>query len=245
MNNFEEGEIQNSYEINVKNSDVPYILIKYKNDLVSLIAKSNKVSNIIIDILDLINSGVFVAYIKTLEYLKVGKTLTEIGIYKKQRIEFYGEVLSPHLFLIQLNTQEYLNDLNTSTLYNPLLEKSSIKTKEAYNLIKNNINALNKLNRELTNKVEVLNQGDLSQQKNIDIINEKLKAIEKELLEVANLTNNIKNNPYFKFATSPSFTLSKSVVTAIVSVLVALLTSLGFLSLPEKQEPPEKISNNN
>lgn len=244
MDTFDENEIQNSYEINVRNSDVPYILIKYKNDLISLIAKSNKISKIIVDILDLINSGVFEAYITTLEHLKVGKTLTEIGIYKKQRIEFYGEVLSPHLFLIQINTQEYLNILNKSTLYNPLLEKSSIKTKETYNLIKNDINVLNKLNTELTNKVEILNQGDLSQQKNIDIINEKLKIIEKELLEVANLTNNIKNNALFKFTDSPSFTLSKSVITAIVSVLIALLTSLGFLSLPEKQEPPEKTSFN-
>lgn len=242
MDNLDEAELLSSYEVSVKNSDVPYILIKYKHDLVSLVAKSIKVSSIILDILDLVNSGVFVAYLKTLGYLKTGKTLTEIGIYKKQKIEFYGEVIGPNLFLIQINTQDYLNTLTDINLYNPLLGKSSLNSNKAYELINSNITILTELSSDLTKKIDVLNQDDVSQQKSIEIINTKLKGIEKELLEIADLTNKVKNNKYFRFATSPSFTLSKSFITAIVSILIALLTSLGFLSIPEKQNPPEKTS---
>ena len=233
------SKLKSSFSNIVKNSAVPYMLVSKTGNNISLIASSPKLEKIegIKDLKDFIQSGAFFSYSTSLSILPEGKTFSDTVIYRRERIELYGEVLSNNnieaLLLIQINTQQYLESNYYHNNNNNSNNHSSLGMTPIIYDLKSKLSESNIYINSLKKEVED-NKKELEKTENrfLEELKEATKPLEQQIQDLHNKIqelkdslNIIKNNTVLKFTSD--LDLKKTIL--LITAFISMLSSAGLL----------------
>ena len=252
-------KIRDSFKLTVEHSNLPYLLVSKKEFDLELVSYSPKVASLVKDIQDFYKTGAFASYINNISNLDIGKSLSDIVLYKGDQLELYGEEIDNDLFLVQVNNNKGYLDKKPSTPASGLAASfnSSEVTRTIYELrssIKEASFYIDNLKRELESNHQKVNQveGKLEQVENklilelkesSSILKNKVEILEGKLSELKETITSLKNNSLLKFTSDLTFKKMVGIAVALISLLSSMGVFNGIISnsFEESSELDDKI----
>ena len=252
-------KIRDSFKLTVEHSNLPYLLVSKKESDLELVSYSPKAASLLKDIQDFYKTGAFASYINNLSNLDIGKSLSDIVLYKRDHLELYGEELDNNLFLVQVNNNKSYLDKKFSTPASGLVASfnSNEITRTIYELrssIKEASFYIDNLKKELESNHQKVNQieGKLEQVENklilelkesSSILKNKVEALEERLSELKETITNLKNNSLLKFTSDLTFKKTVAIAVALISLLSSMGVFNGIISnsFEDSSELDDKI----